>query len=152
MLDAVKYPALNLPAADLRLRQIGVRPEVWDALRHKWLVLTPEEWVRQHFIRFLTGSRGIEPHRIVQEHPLRVDGFALRADIVVYSLRAEPQLVVECKAAGVALTQEVFNQVAHYNIRFGVPYLVVTNGLKHYCCAIDHASRSYRFLDDIPQL
>lgn len=152
MLDPEKYPALNLPDAGLKLRAVGPKPEVWDALRHKWLVLTPEEWVRQHFIRFLTGSRGIDPYRIVQEQQLRIDGFSLRADIVVYSRQAQPQLVVECKAAAVAITQEVFNQVAHYNIRLGVPYLVVTNGLQHYCCEIDHAARSYRFIHEIPQL
>lgn len=147
-----KYPPLNLPAADLRLRNSGPRPEVWDTLRRKWLVLTPEEWVRQHFIRFLTGTYGIDPFRIVQEQQLRIDGFSLRADIVVYSRQAAPQLIVECKAAGVAITQEVFNQVAHYNIQLGVPYLVVTNGLQHYCCEIDHEARSYRFIHEIPQL
>lgn len=152
MTENAKYPPLNLPPADLRLRQTGPRPEVWDGLRRKWLVLTPEEWVRQHFIRYLTGTCGIDPYRIVQEQSLRIDGFAFRADIVVYSRRAEPQLVVECKAAGVEITQEVFDQVAHYNIRLGVPYLVVTNGLRHYCCEIDRAARSWRFIDEIPQL
>lgn len=147
-----KYPPLNLPAADLRLRNTGTKPEVWDMLRRKWLVLTPEEWVRQHFIRFLTGTHGIDPFRIVQEQQLCIDGFSLRADIVVYSRQADPQLIVECKAAGVAITQEVFNQVAHYNIQLGVPYLVVTNGLQHYCCEIDHIARSYRFIHEIPQL
>lgn len=147
-----KYPPLNLPAAELRLRNSGSKPEVWDTLRCKWLVLTPEEWVRQHFIRFLTGTYGIDPFRIVQEQQLNINGFSLRADIVVYSRQAEPQLVVECKAAGVTITQDVFNQVAHYNIQLGVPYLVVTNGLQHYCCEIDHDARSYRFINEIPQL
>lgn len=147
-----KYPPLNLPPAELRIRRTGPRPEVWDTLRRKWLVLTPEEWVRQHFIRFLTATRGIDPYRIVQELPLRLDGFALRADIVVYSRQAEPQLIVECKAAGVEITQEVFDQVARYNISLGVPYLVVTNGLRHYCCVVDRASHSFRFLDEIPNL
>lgn len=152
MIRTNKYPPLNLPEADLRLRNTGTKSEVWDMLRRKWLVLTPEEWVRQHFIRFLTGTRGIDPFRIVQEQQLWIDGFSLRADIVVYSRQAEPQLIVECKAAGVAITQEVFNQVAHYNIQLGVPYLVVTNGLQHYCCEIDHTARRYRFIHEIPQL
>lgn len=152
MSEPNKYPPLNLPAADLRLRNAGPRPEVWDALRRKWLVLTPEEWVRQHFIRFLTGTHGIDPFRLVQEQQLTINGFSLRADIVVYSRQGEPQLVVECKAASVAITQEVFNQVAHYNVQLGVPYLVVTNGLQHYCCEIDHAARNYRFINEIPQL
>lgn len=152
MLDPTKYPPLNLPPTDLRLRNTGPKPEVWDILRRKWLVLTPEEWVRQHFIRFLTGTQGVDPFRIVQEQQLTIHGFSLRADIVVYSRQTEPQLVVECKAAGVAITQEVFNQVAHYNIQLGVPYLVVTNGLQHYCCEIDHEARNYRFINKIPQL
>lgn len=151
MTGNAKYPPLNLPPADLRLRNTGPKPEVWDILRRRWLVLTPEEWVRQHFIRFLTGAHGIDPFRIVQEQQLTIDGLPLRADIVVYSRQAEPQLIVECKAASVAITQEVFNQVAHYNIQLGVPYLVVTNGLQHYCCEIDHAARNYRFINEIPQ-
>ncbi len=146
-----KYPPLNLPPAALRTRHTGNKPEVWDPLRRKWLVLTPEEWVRQHFIRLLTDSYGVDPYRIVQEQALSIDGFTYRADIVVYSRQAEPRLVVECKAATVAITQEVFDQVAHYNIRLGVPYLVVTNGLRHYCCEIDHTARSYRFINEIPQ-
>ena len=88
----------------------------------------------------------------MQEQPLRIDGQSLRADIVVYSQQARPQLVVECKAAGVEITQEVFNQVARYNIQLGVPYLVVTNGLRHYCCEIDRTARTYRFINEIPQL
>lgn len=152
MLDPTKYPPLNLPPADLRLRNAGPRPEVWDTLRRKWLVLTPEEWVRQHFIRFLTGTHAIDPFRIVQEQQLTINGFSLRADIVVYDRQGQPQLAVECKAAGVTITQDVFNQVAHYNIQLGVPYLVVTNGLQHYCCEIDHEARNYRFINEIPQL
>lgn len=152
MTGNAKYPPLNLPAADLRLRRTGPKPEVWDMLRGKWLVLTPEEWVRQHFIRFLADTCGIDPYRIVQERQLLIDGFSLRADIVVYSRKGEPQLIVECKAAGVAITQDVFDQVARYNIRLGVPYLVVTNGLHHYCCEIDRAARTYRFINEIPRL
>lgn len=147
-----KYPNLNLPAAELKLRTAGSRTEIWDILRRKWIVLTPEEWVRQHFIAFLTGSKGIDPYRIVQEHGLSIDRFVRRADIVVYSQKSEPQLVVECKAAGVAITQDVFDQIAHYNISLGVPYLVVTNGLEHYCCEIDRENKSYRFIPEIPEL
>lgn len=152
MNDANKYPTLNLPAADLRVRENGPRPEVWDPLRRKWIALTPEEWVRQHFIRLLTTGYGIDPYRIVQEQTLRIDGFPYRADIVVYSRQAEPQMIVECKAATVELTQEVFNQVACYNMALGVPYLVITNGMKHYCCEIDRTTRTYRFIPEIPTL
>lgn len=152
MNDAAKYPDLNLPRAELRIRTTGPKPEVWDALRRKWLVLTPEEWVRRHFIAFLVGTHGVDAHRIVQEHQLNINGFSLRADIVVYSRLAKPQLIVECKAATVAISQEVFDQVAHYNVQLGVPYLVVTNGLQHYCCEIDYESRTYRFINEIPKL
>lgn len=152
MIDRAKYPVLNLPKAELRLRMNGNRPEVWDGLRKKWLVLTPEEWVRQHFIRFLTFDRGTDPYRIVQEHGLDIHGFKRRADIVVYSRQAEPLLIVECKAPHITVTQDVFDQVAQYNIQLGVPYLVVTNGMEHYCSEIDHENKTYRFIPEIPVL
>lgn len=152
MTDPKKYPPLNLPVRGLRTRENGTRSEVWDPLRRKWLALTPEEWVRQHFIGYLTQCKGVDPFRIVQEQLLEVDGCRLRADIVVYDRQGRPRLIVECKAAGVAVTQAVFDQVARYNISLRVPYLVVTNGLRHYCSEIDFTGGTYQFIPEIPQL
>ena len=146
------FSQLNFPPYPFRIRNRDAVLQIWDNIRKKWLVLTPEEWVRQHFIRLLTTGYGIDPYRIVQEQTLRIDGFPYRADIVVYSRQAEPQMIVECKASTVELTQEVFNQVACYNIALGVPYLVITNGMKHYCCEIDRTTRTYRFIPEIPTL
>lgn len=152
----MSYPSLNLPSASLRTRATAAtgKTEVWDAVRRRWLVLTPEEWVRQHFIHFLIAERGVEPHRIVQEYPIRVDGFPLRADIVIYGSKDStiPLMMVECKASTVKITQDVFDQVARYNIDLGAQYIAVTNGIQHYCCHVDHHERSYRFINTIPEL
>lgn len=145
-----KYPKLNLPHATLRLREVDSSYEVWDALRGRWLCLTPEEWVRQHFIHFMTTSMGVEPHRLAQEYRLRLNGRDMRADIVLFSRSGEPSLMVECKAPTVRIDQTVFDQIGAYNLALSIEYLVVTNGLTHYVCRIDHQNRSYSFLDELP--
>lgn len=150
----MSHPKLNLPQAPLRLRAHSdgtPREQVWDPLRRRWLLLTPEEWVRQHFVHYLVSDRGVEKHCIVQEHQLTVGEMSLRADIVVYR-GAVPLLIVECKAPQVEITQQVFDQVAHYNMALGVRYLVVTNGMSHYCCEIEYESVTYKFIKNIPQL
>lgn len=124
--------------------------KVWDAVRGRWLVLTPEEWVRQHIIEQLTQKHKIEPHRIAREVLLDK---GQRADIVVYDRTAQPRLIIECKAQSVPITPEVFEQVARYNMAMGrVPYLAVTNGREFHCCQYDPQTNSYKFIDTIPEL
>lgn len=124
--------------------------KVWDIVREKWLVMTPEEWVRQHTIEWLTNTLGIEAHRIGREVSLRT---GQRADLVVYDRTASAVMIIECKAQNITITQEVFEQIANYNITLGkVEYLVVTNGKQTYCCQFDHDTNSYKFINQLPQL
>ena len=146
-----KYPALNLPPAELKIREADGCAHIWDKLRRRWLVLTPEEWVRQNFIAFLAGHCAIDEYRIAQEHRLVVNGMDMRADIVVFSRTGQPVLVVECKAPSVPIGQAVIEQVSRYNSVMNLEYAAVTNGLSHYCWQIDHEGKSFHFIPKIPE-
>ncbi len=141
---------LNLPAYDARVRQQGARQEIYDPLRRKYVRLTPEEWVRQHVVQFLLRERGVPAGLVAVEHPFTYQNMTRRADVVVHDRQGRPLLVAECKAPGVRIRQGVFDQIGRYNRVLRVRYLLVTNGLTHYCCAIDRAQGAYRFLPDIP--
>ncbi len=123
---------------------------IYDIIRKKHLVLTPEEWVRQHLVWFLIKARNYPKSLIALEMGLKVNGLAKRSDIVVYNKQGKPRLLVECKAASIKISQDVFNQAARYNLTLKVPYLMVTNGLQHYCCKIDLAKKQVAYLPDIP--
>lgn len=142
---------LNLPGADLRIRTTGEKQEVFDDVRKKFVALTPEEWVRQHFIHYLAGHRNVPRSLIGVEVSLRYHRLAKRCDIVVYGAAGEPCLIVECKAPEVMVTQDVFDQVAIYNMSLKVPFLAVTNGMVHFACHIDHDSGEISFLKEIPE-
>ena len=142
---------LNLPHAELRLRQTDARTEVLDALRRRWVRLTPEEWVRQHFVRYLIDHRGYPAGRVGNEVSLRLNGTARRCDSVVFDSAGQPLMIVEYKAPTVALTQRVFDQVARYNIVLRTPWLVVSNGLQHACCHLNLDTGTYAFLPEIPE-
>ena len=146
-----KYPRLNLPPVELRTQRQADSVQVWDELRGRWLVLTPEEWVRRHFIAMLTYSYGIDQHRIAQEYILWGNGFSMRADIVVFSRSKEPVLVVECKAPSVVLDQDTVDQAGCYNAILGVQYVAVTNGMKHYLWQIDRTGGTVRSLATLPE-
>ena len=115
---------------------------IWDSLRQKWLVLTPEEWVRRHAVGWLVASKGIPALRISQEYPVNVNGLRQRADIVVVDECAKPHILVECKAADVALDDEVLRQALRYNAVVGARYVVITNGLRLFC--FEHNQGQYR--------
>jgi hypothetical protein len=142
--------ALNLPPAQLRLRHGEKGDEIFDPLRGKWLVLTPEEWVRQNFISWLISDFGYPAGLMANETAINLNGTSKRCDTVVYSHAAKPIMIVEYKAPHVAITQKVFEQIARYNIVLRVKYLTVSNGLHHYCCMLDEESGRYRFLKEIP--
>lgn len=143
---------LNLPAFEIRERKRpDGKPEIFDSVRRRFVRLTPEEWVRQHFLNYLVNHLGYPPALIAVEAQLTYNRLQKRGDIVVFGQHHKPVLIVECKAPGVAVTQAVFDQVAMYNMSLQVDYLVVTNGLAHYACLIDHAAKSYRFLEGIPR-
>ena len=141
---------LNLPETEFRIRDSGGKKEIFDGIRKKFIALTPEEWVRQHFIAFLVSGKNVPASLIGVEVSLKLNRLQKRGDIVVYSKSGKPCLIVECKAPGIRITQDVFEQVARYNMKLNVNYLVVTNGMEHYACYIDHEKSEFRFLKEIP--
>ena len=141
---------LNLPDHGVKLRQDADGERVWDPLRKKWLVCTPEEWVRQHVLNHLSHDLGCPGSLTSLEHTISLHGLTKRADIVVHGRAGKPLLLVECKAPHVKVDHKVFEQAARYNLVFRVPFLMVTNGLTHYCCRVDQVSGSVDFLPKVP--
>ncbi len=143
-------PQLNLPPCRVRIRSVNDKTEIWDDIRKKWLVCTPEEWVRQHFIRFLVEHRGVPPLMIRQEMPLEIFGVKRRPDIVVFASDGRPVLIVECKAPEVRLSNDALQQAAKYNLALGLKYLLITNGMTHYCYRYDETEKMFRNAGEIP--
>ena len=143
-------PRLNFPPVRLRARRRGETVEIWDALRGTYLVLTPEEWVRQHLIAYLVASCGVQARRIVQEYAVALNGQPQRADVVVVGDRAEPLLLAECKAPSIVVNEKTFAQAVRYNSVLGARYVVLTNGLRHYCC--EYRDGRYLRLERFPDL
>lgn len=141
---------LNLPSFAIKLSGTPEHPRIFDSLRRRYVALTPEEWVRQHFIHWLTGHKGYPAALMANEVALSIGDKRLRADSVLYDRQLQPRMIIEYKAPTVQITQRVFDQIAAYNMLLHVDYLVVSNGLTHYCCRIDYANRTYEFLRDIP--
>jgi hypothetical protein len=141
---------LNLPDHGVKLRHDADGDRVWDPLRKKWLVCTPEEWVRQHVLNHLIHDLACPASLTSLEHTISLNGLTKRADIVVHDRSAKALLLVECKAPHVKMDQKVFEQAARYNLVFRVPFLMVTNGLTHYCCRVDHVTGVVDFLPKVP--
>jgi len=142
---------LNLPDISARTRPgKNGKEEIFDGIRRKFVRLTPEEWVRQHFLHYMVVSLGFPASLIVVEAALKYNNMVKRFDILAYRADGRPSMVIECKGPGVGITQGVFDQVAMYNMTLAVDYLAVTNGMSHYACRIDHENKTYTFLKDIP--
>lgn len=144
------HTELNLPAYSFRTREHRGRRDIYDPIRQKYVRLTPEEWVRQHFVQYLVQEHHVPRGLIAIEHGFTDQSMPRRADIVAFSRQGRPLLIAECKAPSVTVKQETFDQVARYNRILHVPYLVVTNGLTHYACRIDFESAAYEFLNELP--
>ena len=142
---------LNLPEYDLKRKVEQGITYVFDPFRSKYLQLTPEEHVRQQFAQFLIRERNYPAGLMQTEHPLRLNKLLKRCDILVRDANGSPVVIVECKAPNVRINQEVFDQVARYNITFRVNYLMVTNGLQHFCCRVDQEAGNVAFLKEIPE-
>ncbi len=144
--------SLNLPSYDIKPRSQGDGLQIHDFLRRRYVALTPEEWVRQHFTHFLVEHLGYPASLMANEVSLSLNGVTRRCDTVLYSHTiGRPRVIIEYKAPDVALTQEVFNQISSYNIILRAEYLMVSNGLQHYCLKMDYANNSCRFLKEIPK-
>ena len=142
--------ALNLPTYEFRTQARGDARAIYDPLRDRYVRLTPEEWVRQHFVQYLIQELDVPAGLVAIEAAFRVQGQPRRADVIVHDRQGDPLLLVECKAPRVSIAQDAFDQGARYNIVLQAPYLVVTNGQTHYACAIDFSDQSYTFLDALP--
>ncbi|MRT91894.1 type I restriction enzyme HsdR N-terminal domain-containing protein [Ancylomarina sp. 16SWW S1-10-2] len=141
---------LNLPSYNFNIKLEEQRKLIFDSIRKKYVVLTPEEWVRQNFISYLVENKNYPKGLIAVEKKVDVNRMPQRSDIVLYNNKAIPVMIVECKASCVKISQDTFNQIARYNMKLQVPYLVVTNGLKHYCCEINYETNSFHFIPEIP--
>lgn len=144
------YP-LNLPSFEAKIRKKGNTSEIFDSLRRKYVKLTPEEWVRQHFVNYLITEKKYPTMLITNEAGIKINSITRRCDTIVYNQKLEPVMIVEYKEPRIPITQEVFNQVVRYNSVLKVPYIVVSNGLKHYCCQIDYEKQQYDYLLEIPE-
>ena len=143
-------PQLNLPNAALKTKLVEGTTQVFDAVRKKYLVLTPEEWVRQHFIHYLNKEKNYPLGLMGVEQMVKYNAMQTRADIVLYTADGKPNVIVECKAPKVKITQDAFNQIAKYNFKLKVDFLVVTNGMQHFCCAMDYENNKITFLEEVP--
>jgi type I site-specific restriction endonuclease len=141
---------LNLPPYAFRISGNSEKKLIFDSFRRRWVALTPEEWVRQNFARYLTEIKHFPPSLVAVERSLRINQHDFRSDIVLFSKSGNPLAVVECKAPEVKISQQVFDQIARYNLELRVSYLIVTNGLTHYCCRFDQQQLTYTFLTEIP--
>lgn len=137
---------LDLPDHGVKTKQGDAGPQVFDPVRRVWVALTPEEWVRQHFMNHLVHDLGCPATLLGVEQALVMNGLAKRADIVIHGRNGHPLALVECKAPGVRIDQRTFEQAARYNTVFKVRYLFITNGRKHYCCVVDHERGTVDFL------
>ena len=142
--------ALNLPSFAVKIQQRNGKNFIFDPLRKKYVALTPEEWVRQHFTHFLTDHKGYPKGLLANEIQLDLNGTKKRCDTVLFNKDLSARMIVEYKAPHIAITQAVFDQITRCNMVLKVDYLIVSNGINHYCCKIDYQSMSYSFLPDIP--
>ena len=141
---------LNLPKYETKVIRKDGKPFIFDAVRRQYVALTPEEWVRQHFVHFLIHHKGYPQALMANEVQLKLNGMSRRCDTVIYNRALQPRIIVEYKAPTVSITQKVFDQICRYNMVLQVDYLIVSNGLAHYCCKVDNVNKTYTFLQEIP--
>ena len=132
------------------MREQNGRRQIFDFLRRRYVSLTPEEWVRQHFVHFLIEQKGYPKGLLANEVEQKIGDKKLRCDTLLYNKELRPRMIIEYKAPEIAITQRVFNQITVYNFLLHVDYLIVSNGRQHYCCRMDYEKGEYTFLQDIP--
>lgn len=145
-----KLPILSLPIYKLKMKSEGEKTYIFDVVRKKYLLLTPEEWVRQNFIHYLNKEKKYPLGLMGVEQMVKYNSLKTRADIVMYNTEGKANIIVECKAPDVKITQDTFNQIAKYNSQLKVKYLLVTNGMNHYCCEMNYEKNEIVFLEEVP--
>ncbi len=141
---------LNLPFFEAKISEQDGKRTIWDPIRKVWTALTPEEQVRQAFVSYLVNYKGVPLSHIANEQTIDLNGMKRRCDSVIYNRAGNPAVIVEYKSPAVTITQKVFDQISRYNIVLRVDYLMVSNGLKHYCVRMNYDAGTYSFLTDIP--
>lgn len=141
---------LNLPPFELKISEQDGKTSVWDPVRKVWTAFTPEERVRQAFVSYLINYKDFPASHIANEQAIELNGMSRRCDSVIYDKTGQPKVIVEYKAPTVTLSQKVFDQISRYNLVLHVDYLIITNGLKHYCVKMEYPTGKYSFLQDIP--
>ncbi|WP_428225265.1 type I restriction enzyme HsdR N-terminal domain-containing protein [Flavobacterium sp.] len=142
---------LNFPNYNFRFKNSENKVSIFDEIRKKFVVLTPEEWVRQHVVRFLLDEKKYPKSYVNVEKIVRINGMNKRYDIVVFQPDGSIFLLIECKAPEVPISQQTFDQIARYNLILKAQYLMVTNGLNHFFCTMDFEMETYHFLRDLPE-
>ncbi|MDA3930081.1 MAG: type I restriction enzyme HsdR N-terminal domain-containing protein [Prolixibacteraceae bacterium] len=145
-----QFPQLNFPVSNFKLKEENGKLFIFDVSRKKYIQLTPEEWVRQNCLHYLRDVKKYPISLLSVERGFKVNNKNLRYDIVAYNKQAKPILLVECKAPDVKIDQSTFDQIAAYNLELDVPYLLLTNGIQHYCCVADFNLKKYHFLKEVP--
>ena len=146
----MSFPKLNFPNIDLKTKLVQGNTQVFDVVRKRYFKLTPEEWVRQHIIHYLNSYKKYPFGLMGVERMIKYNNLKTRADIVIYNTEGIAEMLVECKSPDVKITQDTFNQIAKYNFKLNVKFLLVTNGIKHFCCSMDYDQNRIEFLKEIP--
>ena len=141
---------LNFSSYSFRFKNSENKVSIFDPIRKKFIILTPEEWVRQHVVQFLMAEKNYPKSLINVEKVLKVNGLRKRYDVVVYNSDGSIFVLIECKAPEVTISQSTFDQIAQYNMILKSNYLMVTNGLNHYFCQMDFENKKYQFLTELP--
>ena len=142
---------LNFPSYSFRFKNSENKVSIFDDIRKKFIILTPEEWVRQHTVHFLLQEKKYPKSYLNVEKLVKINDINKRYDIVVFQPSGEIFLLIECKAPEVSITQNTFDQIARYNLKLNAKYLMVTNGLNHYFCQMDFEKEQYVFLKELPE-
>ncbi len=142
----ISLPKLNLPSFDFKIES----DQIFDSIRKKWVALTPEEWVRQNFLAYLLHDKKYPKSLIKIEQSIKAFEQSRRCDAVIYTNEIKPLAILECKKTDVPVNEKTFQQIALYNTAIKAPYLIITNGLDHYCCKINLTTGTFRFIDHIP--
>ena len=141
---------LNLPSYNTKIITEDGKPRIFDILRKSYVTLTPEEWVRQHFIHYLISVKNYPASLMANETAINLNKIKLRCDTIVYDKNLTPRAIIEYKAPNVTITKNTFSQIARYNLVLKVDYLIVSNGIKHYCCKMNYTTGNYTFMQEIP--
>ncbi|MGB5554690.1 MAG: type I restriction enzyme HsdR N-terminal domain-containing protein [Flavobacteriaceae bacterium] len=142
---------LAFPSYNFRFKNSENKVHIFDVIRKKFVVLQPEEWVRQHIVHYLIHDKKYPASHINVEKELKINTRSKRYDVVVFNANGAIRILVECKAPEIQINQTTFDQIARYNMSLKAEYLMISNGLRHYCCQMDHENEKYIFLNQIPE-